>query len=100
MMRFDVDRSVIDPVYLIQFLQTGFVKGQIIKASKDAVNQSSINQQDVKTLRINVPPPEEQRSFAARATAVVPLEASHEKSLAQLETLFVSLQHCAFRGDF
>jgi type I restriction enzyme, S subunit len=99
MMRFDVDRESVEPGYVVRFLQTGFVKGQVLAAAKNAVNQSSINQQDVKGLWLNVPPLALQRDFVRYVAAVEKLKARHCASLAEMDALFASLQHRAFRGD-
>ena len=99
MMRFEVDGQRVEPRYVVQFLQSAFVKGQILTAAKHAVNQSSINQNDVQNFRINVPPIAVQREFRQRATAVEELMAIHEASLAKLDMLFAVLQHRAFRGE-
>ena len=99
MMRFDIDRDNVEPCYLVQFLQTNFIKSQILTASKNAVNQSSINQQDVKSFRINVPPFPLQREFARRVRAVEKLKTAERASLAELDALFDSLQYRAFRGE-
>ena len=99
MMRFDVDRNVLAPDYLIQYLQTAFVRKHILQSAKDAVNQSSINQKDVNALPVVIPPLPLQRTFACRAAAVETLTSAHRKSLADLDALFASLQHRAFRGD-
>ena len=99
MMRFGVDRDSVEPDYIVEFLQTAFVKAQILTAAKNAVNQSSINQQDVKGLRINVPPLSVQRDFVRGASAVERLKTTHLASLAELDALFAALQHRAFRGD-
>jgi type I restriction enzyme, S subunit len=99
MMRFSVKRAHIEPGYAIQFLQTKFIKNQILSGSKNAVNQSSINQQDVKSFRINVPPLPLQQTFATRIAAVEALKAAHRAALAQLDALFASLQHRAFSGQ-
>jgi type I restriction enzyme, S subunit len=99
MMRFDVDRERIDPIYAIQFLQTDYVKRQIRAAAKHSVNQSSINQQDVKSFLVNVPPRSLQREFARRVEAIERMKAAQRASLAELDALFASLQHRAFRGE-
>ncbi|MDP1992385.1 MAG: restriction endonuclease subunit S [Syntrophales bacterium] len=99
MMRFDVDRVRIDSRYLVQFLQTNFIKGLIQNAAKNAVNQSSINQQDVKGFQINVPPLSLQHKFSSRVSAVEKLKAAHRTSLTEMDALFASLQHRAFRGE-
>jgi type I restriction enzyme, S subunit len=76
MMRVAVDAGVLDPVYTIHFLQTRFLKEQVLRAAKDAVNQSSINQQDVKALLINVPPLKLQQQYADRVGAISRLKSA------------------------
>jgi type I restriction enzyme S subunit len=87
------------PTYLVAFLQVPFIKEQIRAASKDSVNQSSINQQDVKAFKTNVPPLALQKTFATRIQAVEALKATHRAALAELNALFASLQHRAFAGQ-
>ncbi|MHC5676526.1 restriction endonuclease subunit S [Nostoc sp.] len=99
MMRFSVNLEIIDSCYLVEFLQSKFIKGQILSSSKNAVNQSSINQQDVKGFLINIPPLPLQKEFAQRVEAVEKLKAAHCASLSELDALFASLQHRAFRGE-
>ena len=99
MMRFDVDREILHPDYLIEYLQTQFVRTHILCSAKDAVNQSSINQQDVKAIPLVVPPPSMQRLFAQRVAASGRLKSSHDASSIELEALFTSLQHRAFREE-
>ncbi len=98
MMRFKVASERVLPIYLVAFLQTPFIKEQIRAASKDAVNQSSINQQDVKAFKINVPPLALQQTFATRIQAVESLKTTHRAALTELDALFASLQHRAFAG--
>ncbi|MCG5055454.1 MAG: restriction endonuclease subunit S [Myxococcales bacterium] len=58
-----------------------------------------INQQDVKSFVINVPPLALQQDFARRIAAVEKLKTANRASLAELDALFASLQHRAFRGE-
>ena len=99
MMRFTVRRDQVEPGYVVHFLQTPFIKGQILSGSKNAVNQSSINQQDVKGFQINVPPLTLQQTFATRIQAIEALKVTHRTALAQLDALFASLQQRAFAGE-
>ncbi|UJW79884.1 restriction endonuclease subunit S [Hydrogenophaga sp. SL48] len=98
MMRFSVQRDRVDPGFVVQFLQTPYVKAQILSGSKNAVNQSSINQQDVKGFLINVPPLPLQQTFATRVQAIEALKVQHRAALAELNALFASLQQRAFAG--
>lgn len=50
-------------------------------------------------LRVLVPPFELQRQFARRVAAIDKLGAAYNASLTQLDALFASLQHRAFRGE-
>ncbi len=50
-------------------------------------------------VHILVPPKEAQREFVARAARLRHLRRSHELSRNQLDVLFASLQHRAFRGE-
>jgi type I restriction enzyme S subunit len=45
------------------------------------------------------PPIALQRDFARRANAVENIKIAHRASLAELDALFASLQHRAFRGE-
>lgn len=50
-------------------------------------------------IRLIFPPPELQNEFARRVAAVEKLKAPHHASLAEMDALFASLQHRAFRGQ-
>lgn len=99
MMRFSVDRDHVEPRYLIAFLQSSFIKGQILQRSKNAVNQSSINQDDVQSFLIRVPPIAIQREFASRITRAKRCVKECLQTSDHLDALFASLQHRAFRGE-
>lgn len=98
-MRLTVDRKIVDPVYLVQFLQTGYIKNQIRSCAKEAVNQASINQTDVKNFVVALPPLSLQQEFGMQARALEKLQMTQESSSAHLDSLFTSLQHRAFRGE-
>jgi type I restriction enzyme S subunit len=48
---------------------------------------------------IILPPLSIQNEFSRRITTVEKLKAAHQTSLAELDSLFASLQHRAFRGE-
>ncbi|MBI4327921.1 MAG: restriction endonuclease subunit S [Chloroflexi bacterium] len=50
-------------------------------------------------IRVPVPPISLQREFARRVTAVEALKTAQRASLAELDALFATLQHRAFRGE-
>jgi type I restriction enzyme S subunit len=59
----------------------------------------SRHMREIKRLRFPAPPPPLQKEFAKRATIVKSLVDIQNRHLVELETLFVSLQHRAFRGE-
>lgn len=96
MMRLRLDERKISPVFCITFMQTSFIRRQISMMAKDAVNQSSINQSDVRSLRILLPPIELQRAFdryAAINDSINIVQSAHRDKLDQL---FVALQQKCF----
>ena len=96
MMRFRVAESVVDPTYVLHFLQTPYLNAQIQKQAKDASNQSSINQTDVLDFAFLLPPLPLQQRFADLVRGHERLRAAQRESLRQAEHLFQSLLHRAF----
>jgi type I restriction enzyme S subunit len=96
MMRLTLNTKCVIPVYVTHYLQTSFVKSQIQVLAKDAVNQSSINQEDVKGLIVRLPPLQLQETFATVVEHVGRLRAVQREALRQGEHLFASLLHSAF----
>jgi len=86
------------PRFATEFLQTRYVKNQILNACKDAVNQSSINQSDVKGFQVLVPPLALQHRFAAIVEVIEAQKVQMRAHLAELDALFASLQSRAFKG--
>lgn len=99
MMRFSLSRDAIEPVYAIQALQTTKVRQQILARAKHSINQSSINQQDVKGIRIPLPPLTLQRQFSKRVSEVRALKDPQTQSRERLDRLFQSIVHRAFAGE-
>lgn len=98
MMRLRLDTERVLPRFATEFLQTQYVKNQILRACKDAINQSSINQDDVKGLQVLVPPLDLQRHFATIVQSVEQQKSRLRAHLDELDTLFASLQARAFSG--
>jgi type I restriction enzyme S subunit len=59
----------------------------------------NISQDKVLTIQTGLPPIDLQREFARRITVVEKLKAAQRSSLAELDTLFSSLQQRAFTGN-
>jgi len=71
----------------------------IFVAQAPETARANINLETLRPLQVPVPPIELQREFARRVTAVEALKSAHRASLAELDALFASLQHRAFRGE-
>ena len=65
MMRFHLDESVIEAGFAVHLLCTKYIHKQIMNRAKKAVNQASINQGDVMSLQLLVPPLTLQKQFIA-----------------------------------
>ena len=60
---------------------------------------ANINATEIQAMKIPQPPLPLQREFARRVTAVEALKTAQRASLAELDALFASLQHRAFKGE-
>lgn len=99
MMRFRLNTEIMLPVYLMNFWKTTYVKSQITARAKKAVNQASINQQDVNSLMVIEPPVGLQQSFEYIWKSIDLLLLRYQRSLNDLEGLFGALSQKAFRGE-
>jgi len=61
--------------------------------------QKNINLAILRNLDVPFPPLDLQREFARRVAAVEKLKTAQRAALAELDALFASLQHRAFRGE-
>lgn len=99
MMRIRVDCDRLLPIYAAEYMQTEDVRRQVAPMRKDAVNQSSINQADVRSLRIPLPPLDLQADFVASVEAINRQRSDSQYALAADSELLASLQFRAFRGE-
>ena len=98
MMRFTVDTSQVLPEFVVAHLQTSFTRAEILSKAKRAINQASINQQDVRSLTILLPLLADQERFAIASSKIRALLARSESERVKLEILFDVLTHRAFCG--
>jgi type I restriction enzyme S subunit len=66
---------------------------------KSIIGMANINATEIQAMKTPLPPISLQREFARRVTAVEALKTAQRASLAELEALFATLQHRAFRGE-
>jgi type I restriction enzyme S subunit len=91
-------RDLIDPHFLNAALGTSAVKGQADRRIK-GIGVPDLHLDQIQSFLIPLPSMSEQHEFARRVTAVETLKTAHRASLAELDALFASLQHRAFRGE-
>ena len=103
-MRIGLDSSRIVPEVLISMLQIGSIKNQLCVNAKDAINQSSINQTDVRQLVVVVPPLALQHRYAETVEAARAVARVAESSTTVAAILMASLtsellgDHVSARG--
>ncbi|MBI2801422.1 MAG: restriction endonuclease subunit S [Gammaproteobacteria bacterium] len=74
-------------------------KRYFLKSAKQTTGIASINMTQLRGFPLLIPPINLQREFARQVTAVEALKTAHRASLAELDALFATLQHRAFRGE-
>lgn len=92
------DELHVHPVYLVWALNSPIVQRQFFRNITDTV-RTFLSLTKVKKVHAPVPPLELQRRFAAIVESVEQQKATQRAHLAELDTLFASLQSRAFRGD-
>jgi len=86
----------LDPTYLMWAL---ILSRQRLLALSSGSTHRTIYMRVVEQFHLLLPPISLPRQFARRVKAVESLKASHRASLTELDALFASLQHRAFRGE-
>ena len=96
--RFKAMDGVSDLRYLQQWLQSHEFRRQITREVTGSA-QKNFGPTHLKRLHITLPPLDLQRGFAAIVESIERQKAIQRTHLAELDTLFASLQSRAFRGD-
>ncbi len=102
MMRLQLDTSLANPRYASLYLRSAQGLQELRKNAKHAVNQSSINHEDVKSVHFALPPLAEQQEIVRRVEGLFALADQLELRLAQarrqVDRLAPSLLARAFAG--
>ncbi len=88
----------ISPEYLSAFLASEGGQRQFRRLNKGGV-KAGLNFDDIRSVRVGLPPPERQRAFAQFKAGVRSLESIHAQGVDDADELFSSLVHRAFRGE-
>jgi type I restriction enzyme S subunit len=98
LLKITANQKLLIPVFVAAFLEQPSVQAEFQRVSHGGT-MGILNAGLLKRHQFMLPPLSLQRTFVARVAAVEKLKATHRKSLADLEALFASLQHRAFRGE-
>ena len=96
--RFKATHGVSDLQFLQQWLQSYEFRRQITR-EVTGIAQKNFGPTHLKRLRITLPPFDLQCRFAAIVKSIEQQMASQRAHLVEIDTLFASLQHRAFRGE-
>ena len=72
---------------------------RLLEGLSQGVTMPNLNRTMIEGLKVALPPPELQRDFAVIVESIGQQKASQRAHLAELDTLFASLQSRAFQGD-
>jgi type I restriction enzyme, S subunit len=86
------------PIFLQQAVNSPACTRQF-NASLKGIGVPNLHLKEIRKTKIPVPPVSLQREFARRVTAVEALKTAQRASLAELDALFATLQHRAFKGE-
>lgn len=94
------DPAAIEPLFVWALFQTAALRREIgRRATGTSGSMKNISQEKLFGIHTILPPIPLQREFARRVTAVEALKTAQRASLAELDALFATLQHRAFRGE-
>ena len=86
------------PAFLLGAINSPICKQQFNDSLK-GVGVPNLHLKEIRATQIPHPPLSIQNEFLSRITALEKLKVSQRSSLAELDNLFASLQHRAFKGD-
>lgn len=96
--RIHVASNIASPEYIVGYLNSSIGRWKLAGITIQAT-RARFSLSEFKQLKIKIPPLHVQEEFARRVEAVEKLKAAHRASLSELDALFASLQHRAFRGE-
>lgn len=96
--RYRIQGDQLLPVFVAHLFRAKSFKSLLFSGGQGA-NIQNINQKILNSLPVPLPPFDLQRRFATIVESVERQKARHSEHLAQLDTLFASLQQRAFKGE-
>jgi type I restriction enzyme S subunit len=99
LVRFQPNRETTLPEFALALFLHYFRTGEFAKISSKTSNVAHLGAARFAAMPFPLPPLDLQREFARRVAAVEKLKTAQRAALAELDALFASLQHRAFRGE-
>jgi type I restriction enzyme S subunit len=99
LIRARLKKSLLKPLVLQHYLSVGEGRRALRARCKTSAGQYNINTESLAAIPLPVLPPSLQERFSERVDAIESLKADQRASIVELDALFASLQHRAFRGE-
>lgn len=93
------NKERVAPLFLFHYLNNNRVREKFVRPYVTQSTISGINQSNLSKVPVMLPPMALQREFYKRVEAIEVIEKKHVESVTELNALFASLQHRAFRGE-
>lgn len=97
--RVRLETDDVSPLFLNWLVGGPRGKSYFLRQAKQTTGIATINMSQLKAFPMLIPPLNLQDEFGNRLARLEGMRSSHGRSLAQLDQLFASLQHRAFRGE-
>jgi type I restriction enzyme S subunit len=97
--RVRLNRSDVSPLFLNWLVGGPRGKNYFLRQAKQTTGIATINMTQLKSFPMLIPPLKLQNEFAIRLSRIEGMRSMQTKSLSELDQLFASLQHRAFRGE-
>ena len=92
-------KATINSSFLVRMLLNPHMKQNLLQIGGAGATREAITKAQAEELKVICPPITLQHEFAERAAKVEGLKIKCETAIAELDSLFSSLQHRAFRGE-
>lgn len=94
-----LDRKKLDPIFLSYYLSLAHGGQRQIEKSQYGQTKPGLNFDQIRAFRIPDVPIRQQQEFCQRLCLIDEVKSIQRAHLAQLDALFASIQHRAFRGE-
>jgi type I restriction enzyme S subunit len=95
--RFDTNKVV--PIFACEYMNSPGGRRHLLRSGKTTSGLNTISVSNVRETPVAVPPLPLQKEFANRIRSIEALKVVHQSAMREVEALFSSLQHRAFRGE-